>query len=197
MTSLQQHLDSPPPDHRQSIAADLREIVHDIGQYRNLLYQLTLRDVRIRYKQAVMGLGWALFVPCLVVMSGFLVRLAMSFVSGEPVETQDVAGIAVKAIPWGFFVGAIQFATSSLTSNVNLVSKIYFPREVLPISSVLATSFDTIIGAAALLVLLPFMGVRPSLAILWLPVVALLVFVFTAALALFLSCANLFFRDVK
>lgn len=197
MTTVQQRLESPPPDHGQTVAADLREIGHDLWQYRNLLYQLTLRDIRIRYKQAVMGLGWALLVPMLVVASGFLVRLAISFLTGDPIEASAVAGIAVKAIPWGFFVGAIQFSTTSLTSNVSLVSKIYFPREVIPISSVLAMAFDSIIGAAVLALLLPFMGVSASMTILWLPVMAGLAFLLTTALALFLSCANLFFRDVK
>jgi lipopolysaccharide transport system permease protein len=197
MTSTLTTSDAATPDHRQTIVADLREVVRDLGSYRNLLYQLTLRDIRIRYKQAVMGFGWALLVPLLVVLSGFLVRLAMSYVSGTPLETSGVAGIAVKAIPWGFFVGAIGFATGSLTSNVNLVTKIYFPREVLPLSSVLATGFDTLIGAATLVLILPFLGVVPSWTMLWVPVLALLIFLFTAAAGLFLSCANLFFRDVK
>jgi ABC-type polysaccharide/polyol phosphate export permease len=197
MTSVQLDRESPPPDHRPTLSGDLREIVHDLADHRNLLYQLTLRDVRIRYKQAIMGFGWALFVPILIVVSGFLVRLAMSYVSDTPVETASVAGIAVKAIPWGFFVGAIGFATGSLTSNVNLVTKIYFPREVLPLSSVLASGFDSLIGAATMVVVLPFLGVAPSVAMLWAPVLALLLFLFTAAAGLFLSCANAFFRDVK
>jgi lipopolysaccharide transport system permease protein len=185
------------PEHRRGVVSDLREIVHDLSQYRNLLYRLTRRDVSIRYKQAVMGFGWALFVPALVVVSGFLVRLAMAYVSGTSVETSSVAGIAVKAVPWGFFIGAIGFATTSLTSNMNLVSKIYFPREVLPLAAVLATGFDSVIGALALALVLPFMGVQLSFAALWLVPLALLLLIFTAGSSLFLSCANLFFRDVK
>jgi lipopolysaccharide transport system permease protein len=185
------------PEHRRGVVSDLREIVHDLSQYRNLLYRLTRRDVSIRYKQAVMGFGWALFVPVLIVVSGFLVRLAMAYVSGTSVETSSVAGIAVKAVPWGFFIGAIGFATTSLTSNMNLVSKIYFPREVLPLASVLATGFDSVIGALALALVLPFLGVQLSFAALWLVPLALLLLIFTAASSLFLSCANLFFRDVK
>lgn len=197
MTNSLTHSEAAPPEHRRTILGDLREVVGDLRSYRNLLYQLTLRDIRIRYKQAVMGFGWALFVPCLVVLSGFLVRLAMSYVSGTPLETASVAGIAVKAIPWGFFVGAIGFATASLIGNATLVTKIYFPREVLPLSSVLAMGVDSLIGAATLVLILPFMGVVPSVTMLWVPVLALLLFLFTAAAGLFLSCANLFFRDVK
>lgn len=182
---------------RPGFAAELREIVQDLWHYRELLYQLTLRDVRIRYKQAIMGFGWALFMPSLIVLSGFLVRIVMAHLSGTTLETSSVAGIAVKAMPWGFFVGAIGFATGSLTGNLNLVTKIYFPREVLPLASVLAMGFDTLIGTAALIAVLPLLGVTLSAALLWVPVLALLVFCFTAGVSLLLSCANLFFRDVK
>jgi ABC-type polysaccharide/polyol phosphate export permease len=182
---------------RSGVVADLGEVARDFVQYRNLLYQLTLRDVRIRYKQAIMGFGWALFIPGLVVLSGVLVRLAMAQVSGKPMEGAGIAGIAVKAVPWSFFVGAIGFATASLTGNTTLVTKIYFPREMLPISSVLAVGFDTLIGAAIMVILLPFLGAKLSAQLLWVPVLAVLVFLVTVASCLFLSCANLFFRDVK
>lgn len=184
-------------DHRPGFWRDLREVVDDLLRYRNLLFQLTLRDIRIRYKQAVIGFGWGLFMPCLIILSGVLVRAAMAQVSGTALDTAAVAGIATKALPWGFFVGAISFATASLTGNSNLVTKIYFPREVLPLSAVLATGFDTLIGTAALVVALPFIGGTFSTALLWVPVLALLLFLFTVGASLFLSCANLFFRDVK
>lgn len=184
-------------EHRPGFWRDLREVVDDLWHYRNLLFQLTLRDIRIRYKQAVIGFGWGLFMPCLIILSGVLVRVAMSQVSGAVLDSASVAGIAVKALPWGFFVGAITFATASLTGNASLVTKIYFPREVLPLSAVLATGFDTLIGTAALLVVLPFIGATLSTSLLWVPVLALLVFLFTVGASLFLSCANLFFRDVK
>jgi ABC-type polysaccharide/polyol phosphate export permease len=144
-----------------------------------------------------MGFGWALFIPGLVLLSGVLVRLAMAQVSGKPMEGNSIAGIAVKAVPWSFFVGAIGFATASLTGNTTLVTKVYFPREMLPISSVLAMGFDTLIGAGLLTILLPFLGAKLSAGLLWVPLLALLVLLFTAGASLFLSCANLFFRDVK
>ena len=182
---------------RKSALADLREIVSDLWQGRELLQQLTLRDIRIRYKQAVMGFGWSIFMPIMIVLSGALVRLAMSHVSGLPFDAKQVAALAVKALPWAFFVGSIGFATASLTANIQLVTKVYFPREVLPLSSTLAQCFDAAIGLATLVVVLPFLGVRPSVALLWVPVLLLLLVLFTSAAALFLSCANLFFRDVK
>src|SRR6185437_3924624 len=163
-----------PAQRRRSLVGDLREIaVDELWKYRELLYQLMLRDVRIRYKQAVMGFAWAILMPALIVAAGTLVRFAM------------------------FFVGAIGFATSSLTGNLPLVSKIYFPREVLPLSATCAQSFDSSIGAITVGIALPLLGVHYGLTALWAPVLAVLIFCFTAGAALFLGCANLFFRDVK
>jgi ABC-type polysaccharide/polyol phosphate export permease len=193
---------APPPPAEylsRSVAGDLREIVVDeVWAYRHLAYQLTLRDVRIRYKQAVMGFAWAILMPALIVLAGVLVRYAMAYVGGSEVNAGEVAGMAVKALPWAFFVGAIGFATVSLTGNAQLVTKIYFPREVLPLSATLAQAFDTTVGLVALTVALTIMGaVTFPTAIAWAPVIALLVFAFTLGCALLLSSANLFFRDVK
>ena len=185
------------PSAARSWISDLRETAGDIWQYRELLYQLTRRDVRLRYKQTAMGLGWALFMPGFVVLAGVLVRLAMARLSGGGLPAASVAGLAVKALPWAFFVGAIGFAVNSLTGNPTLVAKIYFPREVLPLSSVLAQAFDSVIGAVLVAVLLPFLGIGFGLSALWVPLLAVLLFLFTTAAALFLGCANLFFRDVK
>jgi lipopolysaccharide transport system permease protein len=191
----------PAPAHapvpRRTLISDYKEIGTDLWHARDLLHQLTLRDIRIRYKQAVMGFGWSVFMPIMVVLSGALVRFAMALVSGGKLDVADVAGLAVKALPWSFFVGTIGFATTCLTANMHLVSKVYFPREVLPLSATIAQCFDTLIGLATLTLLLPFLGVRPSMALLWVPVLLLVLVLFTAAAALFLSCANLFFRDVK
>lgn len=198
MTDLAVQPANLPEARHRSLTGDLRVIaVEEIWRYRELLYQLTLRDVRIRYKQAVMGFGWAVFMPGLIVFAGTLVRFAMAYMGGGKVEMSEIAGMAVKAIPWAFFVGAIGFATASLTGNLSLVSKIYFPREVLPLSATLAQCFDTAIGAVTLALVLPFLGVHYGVGLLWVPLLALLIFLLTAAAALFLSCANLFFRDVK
>ncbi|HEU4829925.1 MAG TPA: ABC transporter permease [Gemmatimonadales bacterium] len=184
-----------PP--RQSLGGTFREILGDLRTYRELLLELARRDIRIRYKQAVMGFGWAIFMPILIVLSGVLVRVAMGQMSGSGVATADIAGIAVKGIAWAFFVGTITFATTTLTANHNLISKVYFPREVLPLSALLAQCFDTAIGLLALALLLPFLGVTLQWTLLWAPLLLLVLFLVTAAATLFLSCANLFFRDVK
>ncbi len=184
-------------DERHGVLSDLREVMGDFWRFRELLYQLTLRDVRIRYKQAVMGFGWAIFMPLLIILAGMLIRLAMATMSGGGLDRTAIAGLAVKSLPWAFFVGALGFAVASLTGNMTLVTKVYFPREVLPVSSVLAQLFDTSIGALGLLIVLLAFHITPSLSWLWIPVLVLLLVTLTAGTCLLLSCGNLFFRDVK
>jgi homopolymeric O-antigen transport system permease protein len=177
--------------------AALRNATTEVWDHRDLLEQLALRDIKLRYKQAAMGFMWAVFMPCLIVLSGLIIRYAMARIAGQSLVPADIANIAVKGVGWAFFVGALGFATASLVGNSSLVTKIYFPREVLPLSSVIAQSFDTTIGLGTLLVLLPFLGVRAHASLVWVPVLLALLVLFTTAASLFLSCANLFYRDVK
>ncbi len=180
------------------ILRDLREIaVDELWAYRELAYQFTLRDIRIRYKQAVMGFAWAILMPALIIAAGTLVRFAMAYMGGSTVETVDVGRMAVKALPWAFFVGAVGFATNSLVGNASLVQKIYFPREVLPLSATLAQGFDSLIGTVTLLLAFPLLGIWPSSSWLWVLVLVPLLFAFTTGAALLVGGANLFFRDVK
>lgn len=188
---------TPEDEAQPTYVEDLREAATELWHFREMLYQLTLRDVRIRYKQAVIGFGWALLMPALIVLSGCLVRYAMTRKSGAPLDLAGIASISVKALPWSFFVGTISFSTQSLTGNLQLMSKVYFPRAVLPLSATLGQAFDAAIGALVLVLVLPFLDVHLSMALLWVPVLALLLFLLTVAASLFLSCANLFFRDVK
>lgn len=191
---------APPPNAvpaSTSVFASVREAVVDVWAHRDLLYQLALRDIKLRYKQAAMGAAWAVFMPLLIVLSGLIIRFAMAKISGTSVSGVEIANIAVKGLGWAFFVGALGFATASLVGNANLVTKIYFPREVLPVACVGAQCFDTAVGLGTLAVLLPFFGVRPHVALLWLPFMLLVLVAFTTMASLFLSCANLFYRDVK
>jgi lipopolysaccharide transport system permease protein len=187
---------APPAVEPAGPWSSLAEAAREIWQSRELLYQLMLRDIRIRYKQAVMGFGWAILMPILIVGAGLIVRVVLNS-SGVTSARTGFAGMAAKGICWSFFSGALGFGTASLVANVNLVSKIYFPREVLPLAAVGAQTFDTLIALAAFALALPFLGAVLSPALLWLPLLALLLMTLTAASALFLSCANLFFRDVK
>lgn len=191
-----------PPAHLQvenqsSFWRDLVEVARDLWTFRELLGQLAKRDIKIRYKQAVMGFAWALFMPVLVVAAGLVIRLAISSVGAAGLKGAGNGALMVKGLIWSFVVGVVGFATPSLSGNVTLVSKVYFPREVLPIAAVGAVAFDTLIASGAVLLAIPFFGAQFSVALLWVPVLLLLLLCLTVGIALFLSCANLFLRDVK
>jgi lipopolysaccharide transport system permease protein len=174
-----------------------RFLKNDVIHYRDLLLMLTSRDIKVRYKQSVMGFLWAILMPVLIVGSGLIVMVAFSTISGHPIKTADVFSVAIKAVPWAFFVGAIRFATSSLTNSRELVTKIYFPREILPLASVLASLFDFAIAELVLILILCVSRTGWSIHLLWVPLLVVLLVVLTAGTAILLACANLFFRDVK
>ena len=175
----------------------MKIMVQELIQFRHLLMMLTWRDIKIRYKQSVMGFLWAIFMPLLIVAAGIIVKKGISIVSGKPMDLADIASITVKALPWSFFIGTVRFSTGSLVSNRNLVEKIYFPREVFPLASTLANLFDFAIASIATIVILGFMGVGISVHILWVPLLLLFLVLFSAGLGMLMSCANLFFRDVR
>lgn len=185
------------PGPRAIRRASLTDILRDVWTYRDLLVQFMLRDIRVRYKQAIMGFGWALLMPILVVAAGGIVRLTISHSAGQPATGMTFAVVAIKSIPWAFFVGALTLGTTCLTANLDLVTKVYFPREVLPLGSVLAQSFDGLVAGALVFLLLPLLGVRYSGTLVWVPVLAVLLLGITTSAVLLLSCANLYFRDVK
>ena len=190
-------LSVPEGEERTSLVADARAIVSDLVEFRELLVELTLRDIRIRYKQAVMGVFWAVLTPLVLLLSGWILRLAFGRLSGEAPNDVAMAGLAVKSLGWAFFVGALAFGTASITANLALVTKTYFPREILPLASVLTQLVDAAIGTLALIVALPFFGVHISAAFLWvIPLVCMLIMITTGAVLLG-SCANVFFRDAR
>ena len=171
----------------------LRELV----RYRDLLYMLAWRDICIKYKQSILGLMWAILMPAVIVLAGIVVKLAFAMVSDQPAAASGIASVAIKAVPWAFFVSAIRFSTNSLIGNSNLVTKIYFPKVILPIAAVLSQLFDFLIASCVLVVFLAFWGLQASLTILWIPVLILLMVMLATGLGIFLSAAGLFFRDVK
>lgn len=175
----------------------MKQIINELIHHRDLLYMLTWKEIRIRYKQSIMGFLWALLMPILIVGSGMLMKQAYSYASHTPITMTDLLSISVKAVAWAFFVSAVRFGANSLVANVNLVTKVYFPREILPLAAVFANFFDFIIAAGFLSLLMLAGRVGLSIYLLWLPLIILTLFVIAVGSALLLSCANLFFRDVK
>lgn len=189
--------DARPPVNRPTILGDLAEIIRETRHSSDLLQQLVLRDIRVRYKQAVFGFAWALLLPIAVVVSGLVMRVAFSYASNRPLNWTQVASMVVNAVPWSFFVGCLNGGMQSLVANKALVTKVYFPREVLPLSAVLAQSFDSTIGLLLVSTVLAFSGIGASWQLAWVPLLLVTLWTLALASALFLSCANLFFRDVK
>jgi ABC-type polysaccharide/polyol phosphate export permease len=171
--------------------------LRELWRYKELLLMITYRDIRVRYKQSIMGLLWAVLMPAVIVMAGIVVRYGYSVVSGQPLQISDITSVAVRSLPWAFTVSAIRFGTNSLVANNNLVTKIYFPKEVFPLAAVAASLFDFAIAGAVLTVLLAFAGVGVSMQLLWVPVILLIMTAMVAGFGLLFAAAGLFFRDVK
>jgi lipopolysaccharide transport system permease protein len=174
------------------------ENLREFYNYRELLLMIAYRDIRVRYKQSVMGFMWAILMPILIVLSGIVVRYAYAIVSHGTLRTADIAGVAVKSLPWAFMVSSIRFGCNSLIGgNNNLVTKVYFPREIFPLASVLSSLFDFLVASIALVVFLVAAKVGWSFELLWVPLLLLNMVVLASGIAMIVSAASLFFRDVK
>ncbi len=158
---------------------------------------ITYRDIRVRYKQSIMGFLWAILMPILIVMSGILVRYAYTIVAHAPLKTADIASVAVKSVPWAFIVSSIRFTCQSLFGNRDLVVKVYFPKEIFPMAAVLACLFDFLVASSALVVCLVLMRIGWSIYLLWVPVLLATLVLFCLGIGMIVSAASLFFRDVK
>ncbi|MEP6835177.1 MAG: ABC transporter permease [Gemmatimonas sp.] len=172
-------------------------ILAELWGARELVMQFTMRDITIRYAQAVMGFAWALLMPMLIVAAGLIFRLAFTNASGTAGQTSSIASLLVKSLPWAFFSAAISLATQSILASANLMGKVKFPREALPFASVLAQSLDLLVGAVLIAIVLVVLGTPLSWSVLWVPLLVVLLILFTIGWGLLLSCANLFYRDVK
>jgi ABC-type polysaccharide/polyol phosphate export permease len=177
-----------------AILSDLKEIGREQVEYRGLLYQMTRRDLLLRYKQTLMGVGWAVFMPLVntAVFSVIFTRVA-PIDPGVPYPVFAYCGL----LAWNFSASSLRFAVNSLTSNANLVTKVYFPREIFPFSAVFVSLVDFAVGALVLVALMAYYRVSATPALVFLPVVILIHVMLTTGLALLLAMANLFYRDVK
>jgi ABC-type polysaccharide/polyol phosphate export permease len=171
----------------------LREIV----ARRDLLIMLVWREMKVKYKQSVMGFLWAILMPALIVSAGVIVKFAYASLAGKPLQISDVVSVAVRSVPWAFFVSSIRFASTSLVSNANLVTKIYMPRVIFPIAAVLSQLLDLAIATIVLVLFLVFTGAQVGVQLLWVPVLLAILVLLVTGIAIFLSAAALFLRDVK
>jgi len=169
----------------------------DLGalwEYRELLMFLAWRDISVRYKQTVLGALWAIIQPLfsMVVFTLFFGTLAKIPSDGVPYAVFSYAGL----LPWTYFAAGVSRSSNSLVGSQNLLTKVYFPRLVIPISAVVSPLVDFAIAFAVLLGLMAYFGIAPTANILWLPVLLLLALVTALAVGLWLSALNVEYRDV-
>ena len=169
--------------------------IGEIWSYRELLYFLVWRDIKVRYKQTVLGASWAIIQPffTMVIFSIFFGRLAKIPSDGIPYPIFSYAAL----VPWTFFAHGLTQSTNSLVTSSNLIKKVYFPRLVLPIAAVLSGCVDFVLAFIVLLGMMLFYGIVPTVHIIWLPFLLLLALVTSLGVGIWLTAMNVQFRDVR
>ncbi len=167
----------------------------ELWEYRELLYFLIWRDIKVRYKQTVLGAAWAILQPfmTMVVFSLFFGKLGKIPSDGVPYPIFSFAAL----VPWTFFATGLGQGANSLVGSQNLIKKVYFPRLVIPIASVLSGVVDFALAFLVLLGMMLFYGIVPTLNVLWLPLLLLLALVTSLGVSLWLSALNVQFRDIR
>jgi lipopolysaccharide transport system permease protein len=169
--------------------------LRELWEYRELMYFFVWRDVKVRYKQTVLGAAWAILQPFLtmVVFSVFFGQLANVPSDGVPYPISSYAAL----VPWTFFANGVIQSSNSLVGNSSLITKIYFPRLIVPTSAVLSGMVDFGIAFVVLLGMMLYYGIMPSAAVLWLPLLLVLALMSSLAVGFWLSALNVQFRDVR
>lgn len=169
--------------------------VKELWQYRELLYFLSWRDIKVRYKQTALGALWAILQPFLtmLVFSVFFGRLAKMPSDGIPYPIFAFAAL----VPWTFFSSGLTQSGNSLIQNAGMLKKVYFPRLIVPVSSILCGVVDFGFAFLILLLMMLWYGIVPTANVVWLPVLLLLAFCASLGVGLWLSAMNVRFRDVR
>jgi len=169
--------------------------LQELWEYRELLYFLIWRDVKVRYKQTLLGAGWAIIQPVftMLVFSLFFGRLAKVPSDGIPYPLFSYTAL----VPWTFFAQGLAQSSDSLVGSSNLIKKIYFPRLAIPVGTVCAGMIDFALAFGVLILLSLSYGIRPTVNVLWLPLFVLLALVTALGVGLWLSAFNVKYRDVK
>jgi len=167
----------------------------EIWEYRELLYFLTWRDVKVRYKQTVLGVAWAVIQPLftMLVFSVFFGRLAKVPSDGIPYPIFCYTAL----VPWTLFANGLAQSSNSLVGSSNLITKVYFPRLIVPISTALSAAVDFLFSFGVLFVIMLYYGVTPSRNILALPLFISLAVIASLGVGMWLSALNVQFRDVR
>jgi lipopolysaccharide transport system permease protein len=169
--------------------------LRDLWEYRELLYFLTWRDIKVRYKQTVLGAAWAIIQPfsTMVIFSLFFGRLGKIPSDGIPYPIFSY----VALVPWTFFANGLSQSSTSLVASANLIKKVYFPRLVVPISSVISGAVDFVLAFVVLLGMMLYYGIVPTWNVFLLPLLFLLALITALGVGLWLTAMNVQFRDVR
>ena len=169
--------------------------LRDLWKYRELLYFLTWRDVKVRYKQTILGAAWAIIQPffTMVIFTIFFGKMAKIGSDGLPYPIFSYAGL----LPWTFFAQGLGQSSNSLVGSSNLLKKIYFPRLVIPISSVLAPAVDFVIAFTVLFGMMAWYGIWPNGTVVFLPFLVFFAFAAALGVGMWLSALNVQFRDIR
>lgn len=170
---------------------DLKEL----WEYRELVYTFAMRDIKVRYKQTALGAAWAVIQPfmMMVVFTVFFGKLAKIPSEGIPYPLFSYAAL----LPWTLFSEGITRSTNSMITNANIMTKVYFPRLVMPLSGILSPLIDFMIAFVILIAMMLFYGFVPTTNIIWLPVFVLLALMTSLGVGLWLSAFNVQYRDFQ
>ena len=169
--------------------------LQDLWAYRELLLFLTWRDVKVRYKQTALGAAWAILQPLfmMIIFTIFFGRLAGIESGGIPYPLFALAGL----VPWTFFSNAITASGNSLVGSANLISKVYFPRLIVPAAAMLAGLVDFALAFLLFCVMMVYYGVAPTMNVLFLPVLIVMTALFALGVGTWMSALNVKYRDVR
>jgi lipopolysaccharide transport system permease protein len=173
------------------VALNLR----DLWNYRDLFYILTMRDIKVRYKQTILGAAWAIIQPLftMIIFTIFFGGLAGVPSDGVPYPIFAFAGL----LPWTFFANSITNSSNSLVGNSNLITKVYFPRMVIPIASVAAGLLDLAISFGLLVLMMIYYGIGLSINLLMLPIITLLTSLLAIGVGMWMAALNVKYRDIR
>jgi lipopolysaccharide transport system permease protein len=167
----------------------------ELWQYRDLFFFLVWRDIKTRYAQSVLGVGWALIQPVfsMIIFTIIFGNFVQVSSDGVPYAIFNYAAL----VPWTFFAGSLTGATGSLVGSANMITKVYFPRLIIPLAPVLGKLVDFAIAMLLLLVMMLYFGIRPTMGVLFLPVLVLMMMLAAAGLGMWLTALAVQYRDIN
>ncbi len=169
--------------------------LEELVNHRELLRSWVSREIKVRYKQAVLGIGWAVLQPLAMML---IFTVVFSYFNKIPTEGIPYPIFSYSALlPWVFFSNSISFGTTSLVRNMNLVTKIYFPREILPFASLIASFIDFLVASVIFVFLMIYYKIALSTSLFWIPVILIVQVIFSLGILLLGSALNVFYRDIR